>query len=196
MRLINKSNGDQYFIDLFEEWWHFPLLGLTWFLPHKAYLVREKNSSKPNKFRFTAGMGLATGFSFILGDIIRGMGLKGVPLEYHWIGKVFAYPLSVVLIILFYKWFVNFLKERNRVNFEKYYIVHLNILSLRTIKKCAFKLITSFIFILFLSKSLELDIFGIFLTIIVSCVLIVLFTLSVGIDVPVVSIEGDKLITE
>lgn len=196
MRLINKSNGDQYFIDLFEKWWHYPLLALTWFLPHNAYLLREKNTVEPQKIKFSVTMGLVTGFSFIIGDIIRRMGFKGVPVEYYWIGKVFAYPLSIALIILFYRWFVNVLKDRNRVNFEKQYKVQLSILSFQTLRKCAFKLITSFIFIIVLSKSLELNLIGMLLTLTVSCVLIVLFTLNVGIDVAVVSIEGDILKTE
>jgi len=65
MRLENKGNGDEYFIDLFEKWWHYPLLAFTWFLPHKAYPYKEKDGSVPAKFKFDAKMGLATGLSLI-----------------------------------------------------------------------------------------------------------------------------------
>lgn len=52
MNLRNKKTGDQYFVDLFEKWWHYPLLGLTWFLPNNAYSYKEKDRTTPTKFKF------------------------------------------------------------------------------------------------------------------------------------------------
>jgi len=196
MNIRNSITGDRYFIDLFEKWWHFPLLGLTWFLPHKAYLVTGKENSKPGNAKFGVGVGVATGFGFILSDLIKNLGIMGIPVELHWIGKILAYPLSVLLVFIFYKWTINKIKERNRVNFYKSYSVHMNIFSYKIFRKCIFPLITSFAFIVILSESLVLDIFGMLIVILVSIVIIVLFTISIGVKVNVVSIEGEKLVVE
>jgi len=196
MLIKNKENGNQYFISLYEKWWQLPLLGLTWFLPHKAYLLKDIDNSKPIKTKFSVGMGIVTGVSFILGDIIRNMGIIGVPNDYQWFGKVLAYPVSIVLVLIIYKWYFNLLIKRDRVNFERSYKIQLNIFSFKILKKITFPLVTSFIFILLLSKSLEFDVFSMFIVIIVSLVIIVLFTLSIGIKVLIVSVEDEKLITE
>jgi len=196
MILKNKTTEEQYFVGLYEKWWHYPLLGLTWFLPHKAYLLKEKDNPKPIKTKFSLGMGLATGLSFILGDVIRSMGLVGVPKEYQWIGKVLAYPISVILVLIIYKWYFNLLKKRDKVRFERSYNIQLNIFSFRTLKKIAFPLITSFVFIALLSESLEFDVFSLFIVAIVSSVIIVLFTIGAGAKVLIISVEGEKLITE
>lgn len=196
MNLRNKKTGDQYFIDLFEKWWHFPFLGLTWFLPHNAYLLKNKNYSKPKKFKYSLGMGIASGLSFILGDLIRKINFVKVPTEYYWIGKVFAYPLIVVLMVLTWRYLVYQLRIRDRVDFEKSYKVQLNILSFNTLKKCLFRLITSFVLILFLSETIKFDIVGMILLIIITSIFIIIFTIGVGIDVDVISTEGSKLKTE
>lgn len=196
MNLRNKKTGDQYFIDLFEKWWHFPFLGLTWFLPHKAYLLKNKNYSKPFKFRFSLGMGIATGFSFILGGLIRKIDFVSVPTEYYWVGKVLAYPFSVFFLVLAWKYLVYQLKKRDRVNFDKSFKIQLNILSFNTLKKCSFRLITSFILIMFLSETIKFDIVGMLLIMIITSIFIVTFTIGVGIDVEVVSNNGDNLVTE
>lgn len=196
MNLRNKKTGDQYFIDLFEKWWHFPFLGLTWFLPHNAYLLKNKNYSNPYKFKFSLGMGVATGLSFILGDLIRKINITKVPTEYYWVGKVFAYPLLIIFMGIAWKYLVHQLKKRDRVDFEKTYKVQLNILSFNTLKKCSFRLITSFILILFLSETIKFDIVGMILLIIIISIFIVIFTIGVGIDVDVISSEGSRLKTE
>lgn len=49
MNLRNKKTGDQYFVDLFEKWWHYPLLGLTWFLPNNAYPYKDKDRIIPTR---------------------------------------------------------------------------------------------------------------------------------------------------
>lgn len=193
MNLRNKKTGDQYFIDLFEKWWHFPLHGLTWFLPHNAYLLKNKNYSKPYKFKYSLGMGISAGLSFILGDLIRKINFVKVPTEYYWVGKVFAYPLIIVLIILTWKYLIYQLRIRNRVDFEKSYKVQLSILSINTISKCSFRLLVSFILILFLSETIKFDFIGMILMLIISCIFIITFTIGVGIDVPVLSTEGSEL---
>ena len=110
MRLINKSSGEQYFIDLFEKWWHYPLLALTWFIPHKAYPYKKNNNSIPVKFKFDFKMGIVTGLSFILADIARNLKIFSFSEEYYWIGRVFAYPISLLALIITWRYFSNFKK--------------------------------------------------------------------------------------
>lgn len=87
-------------------------------------------------------------------------------------------------------------KKRDRVDFEKSYKFQLNILSFNTLKKCSFRLITSFILILFLSETIKFDLIGMILLIIITSIFIIIFTIGVGIDVDVISTEGSKLKTE
>lgn len=196
MRLINKSNGDQYFIDLFEKWWHYPLLALTWFLPHKAYPYKEKDISIPVKFKFNAKMGLATGFSFILGNVIRRMNLFTLPEEYYWIGQVIAYPLTLITLIITWRYFYNFLKQKNIINFDKFYYVRLNVFSIKAIKIYFIRLIVIIISLLVISEVVKYEIIGMIVVICISLFLIVLLSITLGGGIGVVSIEGDVLKTE
>ena len=117
--IVRNSNNKQSFVKLFEKWWHYPLLGLTWFLPHKAYLLKDIDYSKSTKSKFSIWLGLATGVSFILGDIIRSMGIASIPTEYKWISKFLAYPVSILFVFIIYKWYFNLLKKRDRLEFKK-----------------------------------------------------------------------------
>jgi len=42
MYLIDLETNQLYFVNIFDKWWYFPLLGFTWFFPHKAYLLEKK----------------------------------------------------------------------------------------------------------------------------------------------------------
>lgn len=196
MRLINKSNGDQYFIDLFEKWWHYPLLALTWFLLHKAYPYKEKDISIPVKFKFNAKMGLAMGISFILGDVIRNKNIFTLPEEYHWIGPVIAYPLTLFALIITWRYFYNFLKKKNTINFNKYYYVRLKIFSIKAIKIYFIRLIVIIISMLVISEVVKYEIIGMIVVISISLFLIVLLSITLGGGIGVISIEGDVLKTE
>ncbi len=196
MRLVNKSSGEQYFVDLFEKWWHYPLLALTWFLPHKAYPYIEKDSSVPVKTKFDAKMGLATGFSFILGDIIRSMNLFTLTEEYYWIGKVFAYPLSLIALIITWRYFSNLLKKKDIINFEKYYYVRLRVFSFKAFKAYSIRLIFIYIAMLVVAETIKFDVFSMLIVLAVSLFFVVLLSLALGAGVGVTSIDGDKLKTE
>lgn len=34
MYLKDLETNELYFVNIFEKWWHFLLLGFTWFIPH------------------------------------------------------------------------------------------------------------------------------------------------------------------
>ena len=80
------------------------LLAFTWFLPHKAYPSKEKDSSAPTKFKFAANMGLVTGLSLILGNVKRSLNLFTLPEEYYWIRKFLTYPLSLLALIITWRY--------------------------------------------------------------------------------------------
>jgi len=196
MRLVNKSSGEVYFMDLFEKWWHYPLLALTWFLPHKAYPYKEKYNSVPAKFKFDAKMGLATGLTFIVGDIIRKMNLLNLSEEYNWIGKVFAYPLALIALIITWRLLSNSLREKNLINFDKYYYVRLKVFSFKAIKTYSIRLIIFYFSFLLLSESVTMDIFSMLIVIVGTLYFIVLTSIALLSGTWVISIEGDILKTE
>lgn len=193
MRLENKGNGEEYFIDLFEKWWHYPLLALTWFLPHKAYPIKQKENSAPVKVKFNAKTGLAMGFSFILGDVIRNMNIFTLPEEYYWIGQVLAYPISLIALIITWRYITNILRKKNMINFDKYYYVRLKVFSIKAFKTYFIRLIVIFISILALAETVKFDIFSMFIVLVVSLFLILLLSLTLGGSIGVISIDGDIL---
>lgn len=195
MRLINKSNGDQYFIDLFEKWWHYPLLFLTWFFPHKAYPYKEKDRTIPTKFKFNAKMGLATGIIFILGDIIRKMNLMTLSEEYYWLGKVFAYPLALITLIIVWRILLNHLRKKDLIDFNKYYYVRINMFSLKAIKIYFMRFLVFYFMFMALPESVTMDIFSMLIVIIVSLYVIVLISIGFLNGTEVISIEGELLRT-
>ena len=196
MQLVNKSSGEQYFIDLFEKWWQYPLLALTWFLPHKAYPIKQKENTAPVKVKFNAKMGLAMGFSFIFGDVIRNMNIFTLPEEYYWIGQVLAYPISLIALIITWRYITNRLRKKNMINFEKYYFVRLKVFSIKAFKTYFIRLIVIFISILALAETIKFDIFSMFIVLSVSLLLIVLLSLTLGSSIGIITIDGDKLQTE
>jgi hypothetical protein len=196
MRLINKSSGEQYFIDLFEKWWHYPLLALTWFIPHKAYPYKKNNNSIPVKFKFDFKMGIVTGLSFILADIARNLKIFSFSEEYYWIGRVFAYPISLLALIITWRYFSNFLKKKNTINFDKYYIVRLRIFSFKSFKIYFIRLIVIFISMLVIAEVVKYELIGMIVVISISVFLIVLLSITLGGGIGVLSIEGEKLVVE
>lgn len=193
MRLENKGNGDEYFIDLFEKWWHYPLLAFTWFLPHKAYPYKVKDGSVPAKFKFDAKMGLATGLSLILGNVIRSLNLFTLPEEFHWIGKVLAYPISLLALIIAWRYLSKFLKKKNSINFGKYYYFRLSIFSFKTFKIYFLKLLFIFLAMLLLTETVKSDFIGIIIVASVLLFIIVLITLALGAGVRDLEIDGNKI---
>lgn len=196
MRLINKSNGDQYFIDLFEKWWHYPLLFLTWFFPHKAYPYKEKDRTIPTKFKFDAKMGLATGFIFILGDIIRKMNLMTLSEEYYWLGKVFAYPLALITLIIVWRILLNHLRKKDLIDFNKYYYVRINMFSLKAIKIYFMRFLVLYFMFMFLSESITLDVFSMFIVVIGTLYFVTLMSIGLVSGVGVISFEDELLKNE
>lgn len=196
MQLVNKSNGEQYFIDLFEKWWHYPLLALTWFLPHKAYPIKQKVSSDPVKVKFNPKIGIAIGFSFILAEIVRSLNLFSLSKEYYWIGKVFAYPISLIALIITWRYITNTLRKKNMINFDKYYYVRLKVFSIKAFKTYFIRLIVIFISILALAETVKFDIFSMFIVLAVSLFSILLLSLTLGGSIGIITIDGDKLKTE
>jgi len=193
MRIVNKSSGEQYFVDLFEKWWHYPLLALTWFVPHKAYPYKDKDSSVPVKFKFDTKMGLAMGFSFIIGDIVRSMNLFTLPEEYHWIGKVLAYPISLLALIITWRYLSKLLKKKNTINFGEYYYFRLSIFSFKTFKIYFLKLLIICLVMLLLTETVKSDLIGIIIVATVLLFFIVLITLALGAGIRVLEIDGNKI---
>jgi len=196
MTLKNKMSNEVYFIDLFEKWWHYPLLGLTWFLPHKAYKISVKNNSKPNKFKFSIGMGIAMILGFIINDVLQKVNFIRLSSEYYWVGRVFAFFLLIISLVLFWKYMKHQVEKGKGVNFEKSYNIQLKIFSFNTIRKSAFRILMSIISINLLATSIEYNLYGMLITMFLSIVVILSSTIILGTEVEIISLDGDKLITK
>ena len=196
MNLRNKKTGDQYFVDLFEKWWHYPLLGLTWFFPHKAYKISVNVNNKSNNFKFSIWMALAMSFGFIINSILEKINFIGVLPDYYWIGRVLAYPICILLLFTFWKYIKKLVIKGNRVDFGKVYFIKIKIYSLNTIRKCIIRFSISVISIILLATSIEYSLYGMLITILLSIVMLLSTTLIIGSEVGIISVEDENLITE
>lgn len=196
MNLKNKNTGDQYFIDLFEKWWHYPLLGLTWFLPHKAYKISVNINNNSKKFKFSTGMALAMAFGFIINRMLEKINFIEVSPNYYWIGRVFAYPICTLLMFTFWKYIKKLVTKGNRVDFGKAYFIKIKFYSLNTVRKCIFRFSISVISIFLLATSIEYNLYGMLISMLLSFVMLFSTTLIIGSEVEIISAEGDNLITE
>lgn len=130
---------------------------------------------------------------FIVSDIIRKMNLLTLSEEYNWIGKVFAYPLALIALIITWRLLSNSLREKNVINFDKYYYVRLKVFSFKAIKTYSIRLIIFYFLFLLLSESVTMDIFSMFIMIIGTLYYIVLTSIALLSGTWVISIENDVL---
>ena len=196
MNLKNKFTNDVYFIDLYEYWWHYALIGFTWFLPHKAYKINVRNNNKPKGFKFTIGMSLAMVNGFIINDLMQNFDFIKIPLEYQWFGKILACPFTVLLLVISWKFIKRIVKNGNRVNFERKYRIQLNIFSFNTLRKIFLRLAISFISIFLFASSTKYDLYGLILTLFLSTVVLLSTTFIAGDEIEIISVEGDILKTK
>ncbi|HET6785530.1 MAG TPA: hypothetical protein VFH18_05865 [Erysipelotrichaceae bacterium] len=174
--IIKDVNSEElYAIDLFEEWWHFLILGFSWFVPHKAYKMKRfeigKSSKKTSKYGIYSGLAIGTGL--ILGDILRTVDRLRIPEEFHLIMSLLTLPL--VIISMYTIWF---LIKRKSIAFkncdiENYIIVKIDFLSLNALIKCYWKLIIGIFFSYYISVNFRSGIITIMLLtptlLIISC---------------------------
>jgi len=196
--IIKDVNSEElYAIDLFEEWWHFLILGFSWFVPHKAYKMKHfeigKSSKKSSRYGVFSGLAIGTGL--ILGDILRVVDKIKIPEEFHLIMSLLTLPL--VIISMYIIWF---LIKRKSIAFKNcdignYIIVKIDLLSLETLKKCIWKLIVGFYFTYFTSVNFRSGIITIILLtptlLIISC----LYFIGVGKNVTINSKDNKKYIS-
>ncbi len=174
--IIKDVNSEElYAIDLFEEWWHFFILGFSWFVPHKAYKMKHFEIGKSTKksSRYGVYSGLAIGFGLILGDILRVVDKIKIPEEFHLIMSLLTLPL--VIISMYIIWFL--IKRRSiafkNCDTENYILVKIDFLSLNAFIKCYWKLIFGIFFSYYISVNFRSGIITIILLtptlLIISC---------------------------
>ncbi len=70
MFIRDVETNEQYYFDLYDKWWHYPLLGLSWFFTHKAYL--NEKPVPPGKLKIAKVSGVAKGLAVGAGYIFSG----------------------------------------------------------------------------------------------------------------------------
>lgn len=192
MRVKDISNGDEYFIDLYEKWWQYPLMPFTWFLKHKAYPYKEKDKTEPYKFKYDVKMALAGVFgSTILGDFVRKIDIVTIPSQYHLFIKYLVYPIAVYFTFIAWNFIKDMVKKRKVVKFNTHKYVRLKITSFNGVKKILYKTIAIVISFLFILESIRITLFGMFLISSIAMFILVLSSIIFGEGVGVVIINNE-----
>jgi len=84
----------------------------------------------------------------------------------------------------------------NRVDFGKVYFIKIKFYSLNIVRKCIFRFSISVISIILLATSIEYNLYGMLISMLLSFVMLLSTTLIIGSEVEIISTEGENLITE
>jgi len=194
MYIKDLETNEQYFMYLYDKWWHYLFLGLTWFIPHKAYLMKKKfitnqdAGSKHSSLKF----GLLIGAGYIVSDILQRFDFYKVPEPYYWIWYLIVYPLIVLSTFISWQFILKITKNNRELDNDKVKIVKIRFFSLNAIFHCYWKLLISFALILVIFESIKYDLIFIFIAIVILNIFIFTFNLLAGINTIIYSSDYRK----
>lgn len=195
MIIKDQKSNEQYFLDLYEKWWHFLFLGFSWFLPHKAYLhsknVKVVEFEKQKKGGI--GLGIAIGCGIIISSLLQTIKIYKIPEEFHWIGIFFVYPLVVISLMVLWKYIKKNANGKENINQNKYIIVKIKWNSIDSVVHCYPKLLLSLFFFALLVESIKFDLILIIVVVFLSGIFMLLVTITAGTDTIINSLDGKIL---
>ena len=107
MYIYDESTEKEYFLNPFEKWWHYFLLVFAWFVPHKAYQVKNytrKKDKEKNKKLLAESMGMV-----IVTVVVKLMGsfeeiiFFRVNTTLVVLHAISLYALSVIVVFIYWK---------------------------------------------------------------------------------------------
>lgn len=182
MYIKDLETNEQYFMYLYDKWWHYLFLGLTWFVPHKAYLMKKKfNTNQETRSKYSGiKFGLLIGSGFFISDILQRLELYKVPEPYYWIWYLIVYPLIVLSTFISWQFILKITKNNRELDYDKVKIVKIRFFSLNAIIHCYWKLLISFVLILIIFESIKFDLIFIPIAVVIFNIFIFTFNLLAG----------------
>lgn len=182
MYIKDLDTNEQYFMYLYDKWWHYLFLGLTWFVPHKAYLMKKKfNTNQETGSKYSGiKFGLLIGSGFFISDILQRLELYKVPEPYYWIWYLIVYPLIVLSTFISWQFILKITKNNRELDYDKVKIVKIRFFSLNAIIHCYWKLLISFVLILIIFESIKFDLIFIPIAVVIFNIFIFTFNLLAG----------------
>jgi Protein of unknown function (DUF443). len=132
MYIYDESTEKEYFLNPFEKWWHYFLILFAWFVPHKAYQVKnytKKKDKEANKKPLAESMGMVI--------VIMGVKLIGefkdiiffrVNIMQVVLSTVLLYASSVVAVFVYWKIKMEFSSAKEmKVSKENYIDVKIDL---------------------------------------------------------------------
>lgn len=195
MIIKDQDSNEQYFLDLYEKWWHFMLLGLSWFLPHRAYLHSKKVRvvEFEKKRKGDIGLGIAIGFGIILSSLLQTIKIYKIPEEFHWLGIFIVYPMVVISLMFLWRYIKNNANGKENINKDKYIIVKIKWNTLDSLTHCYSKILLSFFFFVLLVESIKFDLIMIIIVVFLSWIFLLLVIITAGTDANINSSDGKIL---
>lgn len=195
MYIRNIETKEQYFLFLYESWWHYPLLGFTWFLEHNAYLIKDAKGSVKSTKISGLGVGLVLVLSMIIGNFIQEISIYKIPEQYYWIGEYLTYPLVVISIILIWKYMLSHAIGLKDLDKEQVVRVKINYKSSK-IFSFLLKLVGSFALIAVIGESIRLDIITFALILVSMYILLILVIFFAGASTIMQSKDGRRFMID
>lgn len=189
MYLKDLETGELYFVNIFEKWWHFLLLGFTWFTPHKAFLLKKDVVVSQEKSKKYSGIktGILIGLSYSISDFLQSLDIYKIPEVYYWVWQIIAFPLIAITIAIFWNYILRTTQGARSVDYDSSKIVKIKIGSLSTILHSSWKLVLSFIFVLLVFESIKFNLILLLITVFVSGICILTLSFLTGINTTIYS---------
>lgn len=194
MYLKDLETNELYFVNIFEKWWHFLLLGFTWFIPHKAFLLKKDVVVIQEKSKKYSGIktGILIGLSYSISDFLQSLDIYKFPEKYYWIWDLIAYPVIIIIIAVLWSYIIKYTNKARSVDYDSYKIVKIKFGSLRTILHSSWKFVVSFIFFLLVLESIKYNLILHFITLFGSGICILAFSYLVGFNVIIYSFDNHE----
>lgn len=194
MYLKDLETNELYFVNIFEKWWHFLFLGFTWFVPHKAFLLKKEVDAIQGKAKKYLGIktGVLIGLSYSISDFLQSLNIYKVPEKYYWIWNLIAYPVLIVIIALLWHYIIKYTNRARSVDYDNSKIVKIKVGSLNTILHSSWKFVVSFIFVLIVLESIKFNLILQIIIVIVSGICILTLSFLTGINTIIYSLDNQK----
>ena len=191
MYTINKNTGEEYYFNLYEKWWHYFLLGFSYFVPHRLYKLKTypksrveiaKGSTRGGKAnRWSASTVVSSSLTVGLLRIIQDAFILDKPEEYVWVYAIALYLSLVLMTVVFYA-----LMHSEDTNYNKcvYLKIRIKLFSFKTLKAVIWHIIgiVLLVMILFEIWYMETNILALFAMIGGNLILFILM-ISFGIGI-------------
>ena len=160
MFIKGVENNDKYYISLHEKKWYYFLLGINWFIPHRAYKVlkRDKVVTEKQTVKNSIGIGLAIGLASIFTDYYIQIESSYLPESIVTFLSIIVFPLIILMAYLISRYYSKLRRNRFQLDYDDFIIVKVKLFSLKTLKVSILRILLAIYLMYQINPALHLKI--------------------------------------